>query len=636
MHAISGRYHKPKSRPSKKKLQCLSKLQKRWSSGKTDVSANDNELENSEISIEHATKNNIVDLPVEAGTSFAVSKFDQAASTTSERKLNVSFENILHPEKLQENASYVFMNSGMWSDLLCNVKCDVCCNNSLDVISKGAYGYASKIQLICRECDKVFSSIFSSPRASENEKCFDANKKLVEAFLKIGKGHAAIEVFSMAIGIHAMDKKTFSKCLRSLYTERQTFKNDILQVARNVVRKKHEEFDSVADQDILDITVSYDGTWQKRGHTSLYGIGLVIDIMTGLVIDYEILSKYCPECVTAKRDLGEGTAEFSIWFSGHKCDCSQNYTGSSNAMEMAAAEVIWKRSINNCGMRYISMLSDGDAKTYQHLVEMNVYGRGVKITKEECINHVAKRLGTGLRNKVKEWRSKGITIGGRKEGSLKEDTIVKLTNFYRKAIKDNVPDLEKMKTAIYATLFHCSSTDESPKHSKCPTGVASWCFYQRALACKEKPKSHKLMKTKLSQDVLCKILPIYQRLASNELLARCISGKTQNANESVHGKIWNNCSKEVFISKKRLEMSVISSISEFNFGCLNTLGFEQEEANSLSLSIAERRDKRRVNQSKKRCTTEWKKCRNSKKICKSQKNNQTAKKEGETYHAGGF
>ncbi|GFT51210.1 transposable element Tcb1 transposase [Trichonephila clavipes] len=41
--------------------------------------------------------------------------------------------------------------------------------------------------------------------------------------------------------------------------------------------------------------------------------------------------------------------------------------------------------------------------------------------------------------------------------------ITKLQNYYRKAIKDNV-DTDKMKTAIYASLMHCSSTDKKPMH----------------------------------------------------------------------------------------------------------------------------------------------------------------------------
>ncbi|GFW45963.1 uncharacterized protein TNCV_3275811 [Trichonephila clavipes] len=103
----------------------------------------------------------------------------------------------------------------------------------------------------------------------------------------------------MSIGIHAMDKKTFSKCLHKLYEEKCGFKEDILEISRKVVRKHHEDLLGTANG-VIDITVSYDGTWQKRGHSSLYGIGIVIDILTGLIIDYEILSKYCPECTTAK------------------------------------------------------------------------------------------------------------------------------------------------------------------------------------------------------------------------------------------------------------------------------------------------------------------------------------------------
>ncbi|GBM65431.1 hypothetical protein AVEN_71113-1 [Araneus ventricosus] len=71
------------------------------------------------------------------------------------------------------------------------------------------------------------------------------------------------------------------------------------------------------------------------------------------------------------------------------------------------------------------------------------------------------------------------------------------------------------------------------------------------------------MKTKLSEQVLEKILSVYQRLANNELLARCVSGKTQNVNESSRSVIWNNCPKETFVSKMQLELAVISVIDKW-------------------------------------------------------------------------
>lgn len=104
-------------------------------------------------------------------------------------------------------------------------------------------------------------------------------------------------------------------------------------------------------------------------------------------------------------------------------------------------------------------------------------------------------------------------------------------------MNDNIPDINKMKTAIYASLFHWSSTDKVPKHNKYPIGSSALSFYERALANGETQKSHKVMKTRLSEDILSKILPVYQRLASDELQVKCASGKTQNVNDSIHSII---------------------------------------------------------------------------------------------------
>ncbi|GBN09217.1 hypothetical protein AVEN_268480-1 [Araneus ventricosus] len=79
---------------------------------------------------------------------------------------------------------------------------------------------------------------------------------------------------------------------------------------------------------IINITVSYDGTWQKRWHASLYGICIVVDILTGLVTEYDILSKNCPEYTTVKRDLGKHIADFSISYEPHRPEYSENYVGS--------------------------------------------------------------------------------------------------------------------------------------------------------------------------------------------------------------------------------------------------------------------------------------------------------------------
>ncbi|GFT20857.1 uncharacterized protein TNCV_942021 [Trichonephila clavipes] len=139
------------------------------------------------------------------------------------------------------------------------------------------------------------------------------------------------------------------------------------------------------------------------------------------------------------------------------------------------------RSEDN-GFRYTTLLSDGDANTYQYLNTKDVYGPQIKIKKEECINHVSKRLGTSLRKAVREWRARGVSLGGKSRGSLKEETITKLSRYCENAIRSNKGDVDAMKTAIYASLFHNIPTDQKLQHFKCPNGKDSCCFFQAALA----------------------------------------------------------------------------------------------------------------------------------------------------------
>ncbi|GFW96272.1 uncharacterized protein TNCV_572431 [Trichonephila clavipes] len=153
-------------------------------------------------------------------------------------------------------------------------------------------------------------------------------------------------------------------------------------------------------------------------------------MLTGYVVDFEVMSKVCRHCSVAKNKLGESSAEFSIWYEGHKSECDIKHLDS---MERKAAFTLWKRS-TSLGFRYITVLSDGDCKMFSHLCQKKVYGPDIVMKKEECINHVSKQLGTALRFTVKDCRAQGITLGGKSHGSLKEATIKKLTTYYQKAI----------------------------------------------------------------------------------------------------------------------------------------------------------------------------------------------------------
>ncbi|GFX33680.1 uncharacterized protein TNCV_1933471 [Trichonephila clavipes] len=230
----------------------------------------------------------------------------------------------------------------------------------------------------CDENKTVVNTSLKSVQTSH-----DVNLRITQAFSHIGKGYSAIEKFCMVMNIDPFSSTTYGKCARRL-------DNAYTLASENIFAEIHREIKNVYENgaEIIDLSVSFDGTWLTRGHTSLIGVGYVVD--------FEVMKK--------------------------------------------------------------------------------VYGPDIVIKKEECINHVSKRLGTALRSTVKDCRAQGISLGGKAHGNLKEATIKKLTTYYQMAILRNKGDVNAMKTAIYATLLHSISTDAKPKHSKCPAGENSWCF----------------------------------------------------------------------------------------------------------------------------------------------------------------
>lgn len=215
-------------------------------------------------------------------------------------------------------------------------------------------------------------------------------------------------------------------------------------------------------------------------------------------------------------------------------------------METEGAVRLWSRS-TDIHLRYATFVGDRDSSSYKAICELND-GRGlydIPVIKEECINHVSKRMGTRLR-KIKEASEIITTKTGKKmrrsvlggAHMLTDQAIDCLCSYYGKAIRDNVgTDYVTMKKAIWATYFHLTSTDKAPAHQFCPHSTNSWCFYNRAKALNQKPKTHSsknLFLSRISSDNLEYIKGIYRDLAVPELLRRCLKGKSQNLNESLH------------------------------------------------------------------------------------------------------
>lgn len=110
-----------------------------------------------------------------------------------------------------------------------------------------------------------------------------------------------------------------------------------------------EHFDAPEDG-ILDVAVSFHGTSSKRGYTANFGIGVLMSVDTGEVLDFAVLS--------IKRTI----------------NASKTTTVPSPAMETFAAGLIWNRSVDKYQVRYRYMVRDGDSKSHTHV--KNVSGPG--------------------------------------------------------------------------------------------------------------------------------------------------------------------------------------------------------------------------------------------------------------------
>ena len=319
--------------------------------------------------------------------------------------------------------------------------------------------------------------------------------------------------------------------------------------------------------------VTFDGTWMKRGYSSLYGVFTAIDWDTGRVLDVHVSSKFCQSCSlwNARRERHQISAEeYARWKEDHAESCPVNTTRSSPGMESEAAVILWQRSVRERALEYHTYIGDGDSKGFNAVAQAKPYGPDVKLEKEECVGNVQKRVGSRLRALKKEWCGKvledGLRISGC--GRLTDEMIDRLQFYFGHAIRNNSNDLQAMAKAIYAGLCHRYSTDTGPRHEYCPPGPDSWCGWQKVKAGVQESYEHH---DSILKAIFELVKPVYIRLADVSLLRRCLRGATQNQNESFNALIWQLSPKTLFCGASVVKLSTDVAVAQFNHGMMTLL-----------------------------------------------------------------
>lgn len=256
------------------------------------------------------------------------------------------------------------------------------CGIQIKFSETGHRGLGYKVVVTCEKCKPTY--INASPVISNH--AYDINRRIILAMRLLGVGLNGIIKFCAFMDLpRPIFQSFYDKLVKNISVATATVREKCIKKAA-VEKKKMNEEKGITD----GITVSGDGTWRKRGFSSLYGITTLIGQFTGKILDINVKSKYCKSCEIWKEK--EGTTEYEEWIKSHNDECNINHVGSAGKMEVDAIVKVFSRSELLHGLKYYNYIGDGDSKTFKSVTDARPY-KDLVVRKKECIDHVQKRMG---------------------------------------------------------------------------------------------------------------------------------------------------------------------------------------------------------------------------------------------------
>ena len=250
----------------------------------------------------------------------------------------------------------------------------------------------------CSSCDEPnsFKEEYAVDLDGKATRFLPSRVKLVYNSLVIGGGFAGLQPTLVNLGMKALHKKTFVAYCNFIYRQVDLmWERHLPHLTKTMEGILAASGVHRTDDGFLEVAVSYDGSWMTGGHRSHVGVGFVMDVEHGFVLDFEVLSNFCQKC--CKQEKALSTSDFSQWKTTHT-NCEKNFDGKGGAMEVEAALRMWQRS-EGLGFRYSTFIGDRDCAIYNAICALND-GAGpytTPVVKEECLNHVSQRIGTRIK-----------------------------------------------------------------------------------------------------------------------------------------------------------------------------------------------------------------------------------------------
>ncbi|CAF2743150.1 unnamed protein product [Rotaria sp. Silwood2] len=398
-----------------------------------------------------------------------------------------------------------------------------------------------------------------------------------------GIGHAGVAKIFGAMNVpppvqedhyEEIDRRLLLPCIKK-------FQHQSMQAA--IYEAVHEN-----DDDPATLTVSGDGTWQRRGFKSIHGLAAVLSSnTTPKVLDVQRLSKKCAICTGALSVKNTDLNLYDEIINNH--DCESNYDGSSGGMEPQGIHDIFKRSVPKYQVQYTRYIGDGDSSVMWNLTQRPPYP-GIEIEKIEDINHWSKKILYRLEKLTQE-------------------------------LKDTMLDPEKKRKGIGGINRL--------------TKVCSNCSLNIYVYFKTGTK-YDQQKHSLPKYVMEAIKPVFEDLASKETLQHVLNGSSQNANESFHSLLWSMAPKNRYCSGTIIDICLGLAVMIYNDGYLSIGEILHEllgEMGHFSYVAFDRINKQRVQKE-----AQWRKRRGQQIAGDEDTDNDEDKNDDtiEEYHSGAF
>ncbi|KAH9372087.1 hypothetical protein HPB48_017428 [Haemaphysalis longicornis] len=189
---------------------------------------------------------------------------------------------------------------------------------------------------------------------------FEVNVPVMKGVQSIGKGVTALtDCFAaMNISHRGLHHKTYQGHMGKMVGARNAVASECEAASVSIITEL-----GIAPG---NVDVAFDGTWLTRGCSSHTSVACITEMHTGLVIVHVVLSSFCLGCSTGPKPDDKAYAD---WLTAHTPVCQENIDCKPGQTELEAALIRFRRSLEKYKLSYTTMLSDGDSRTFDALLQ---------------------------------------------------------------------------------------------------------------------------------------------------------------------------------------------------------------------------------------------------------------------------